>query len=315
MTAAIANGSELAEQYFAAVAVLDRRTVARVLAAWGVLDLADAQTSFGVDVLPVMIAALVEAQEVAADLGARYVARDASDQGAGPGERLNPRGFAGLASDGRSLAGLLAQPLIQTFMAVRAGASPVSALDAGAQSLDRIVTTQVQDAARTAEATAITGNRSITGYVRTVEPKACGRCVILAGRFYRWNAGFLRHPACRCDHRPMVREIEPQDPRTLFDSMSAEDQARAFTAAGAEAIRLGADPARIVNARRGMSTTVSAPGRQIRSRVTVVGGQRVFTTTVLAKRGRVRLMPESILELATDREDAIRLLRFHKYIF
>ena len=95
---------------------------------------------------------------------------------------------------------------------------------------------------------------------------------------------------------------------------------RAFTKAGAEAIRLGADPAKVVNARRGMSTATSASGRELLVRREVLG-QKVFTTTegtgktrAARRKAPVRLMPESALALATDRADAIRLLELHGYI-
>jgi hypothetical protein len=168
--------------------------------------------------------------------------------------------------------------------------------------LDEIVTTQVHDAARESEHVALAANTELAGYLRVVEPAACGRCVILAGRFYRWNDGFLRHPRCRCSNRPLTRESEPQDPRELFNQMSAADQVQAFGADGARAIRDGADPSRVVNARRGMSTTR-------------VNGQDLATTVALAKRRQIRLMPEAIYQLAKDRDDAIRLLKFHQFIF
>jgi hypothetical protein len=97
---------------------------------------------------------------------------------------------------------------------------------------------------------------------------------------------------------------EPQDPREQFDAMTRAEQDHSFTVAGAEAIRLGADPARVVNARAGMATVK-------------VYGQNVQATTVLAggKKAPVRLMPASILKLADgDRVEAERLLRLHQFI-
>jgi hypothetical protein len=317
---------------FAELAGLDRRTVAQLLALWALLDLNDMQGSFEADVLPDAATVMVEAQAEAAQIGSDYVDDTAAALGARPFARVSPWGFAGTASDGRSLMSLLAQPFIQSLNAISIGAPAPMALEFGAIALDRIATTQIQDAGRTSEAVAIAATPDITGYLRFVEPGACGRCVILAGRFYKWNDGFDRHPKCRCSHRPLSRESEPQTPLELFNAMSAADQARAFTKAGAEAIRLGADPALVINARRGMSK--AANGRLTRQQVM---GQRVFTTTEgTTKRGLAfqrlggklvkgrdsryrrtnvtRLMPESILEVATSREDAMRLLRLHAYI-
>lgn len=105
-----------------------------------------------------------------------------------------------------------------------------------------------------------------------------------------------------------------------FSSLSESEQDRSFTGAGAKVIREGADPTRVVNARRGMEK--SQGGRLARRDVF---GQRVFTTTEsttkrgLASRRRtgrkstVRLMPESLVEIAEDPADLARLLRVHGY--
>lgn len=83
--------------------------------------------------------------------------------------------------------------------------------------------------------------------------------------------------------------------------MSAAEQDRIFTKAGAEAIRLGADMAQVVNARSGMYT---AEGRSL-------------TRTAARTRGRrgVRLMPAQIIrEAKGDRAVVQRLLKVHGYI-
>jgi hypothetical protein len=83
--------------------------------------------------------------------------------------------------------------------------------------------------------------------------------------------------------------------------MTPEQQDAAFTKAGAEAIRDGADMGQVVNARRGMTTAS-------------VGGQTVLATTVNARR-RVRLMPEAVYQAANgDRDEAIRLLKLNGYL-
>src|SRR5699024_7380691 len=96
------------------------------------------------------------------------------------------------------------------------------------------------------------------GYVRMVNPGACDRCIILAGKYYANNEGFLRHPNCYCFHvqtNPKAAEAEGliTDPYDYFSSMSEEEQNKRFTKAGAQAIRDGADINQVVNAREGMS--------------------------------------------------------------
>lgn len=298
---------------FARVALLDRWASRAMLAAWAALDLDDLQGSFAGDVLPVALDALETAQLEAADIGAEYVDAVADRENVDRGPSVRASQFAGVASDGRSLTGLLTQPLIDLFTALAVGVQAPVAMQRSRVWVDEATTTQVHDAARESEHVAFTANTEIAGYLRVVEPKACGRCVVLAGRFYRWNDGFLRHPSCRCSNQPLTRESKPQEPREEFNKLSPEDQVRAFGVDGARAIRDGADPSRVVNARRGMSTTTN--GRKVRVNAF---GQQVFTTTELAKgrKAPIRLMPQSIYELANgDRDEAIRLLRVHKYIF
>lgn len=140
------------------------------------------------------------------------------------------------------------------------------------------------------------------------------------------------------------------DPTAYFRSLSESDQNRIFTNSGAEAIRLGADPGQVVNARAGMSTAQvqsRGPGDRWtakgRLEARTVYGQQVFTTTEGATRRGLayrsmrdnrrnvspdiriagdryarsrapRLMPESILAIADDRADAIRLLKLNGYL-
>jgi hypothetical protein len=40
------------------------------------------------------------------------------------------------------------------------------------------------------------GQKTSIGWIRVLDPPSCGRCAILAGRFYKWSDGFLRHPNC-----------------------------------------------------------------------------------------------------------------------
>jgi len=194
--------------------------------------------------------------------------------------------------------------------ALRGGLLSARAMTAGLLSLDMIVRTQVADAGRVADGVALTARPRLGGYVRVLSPPSCSRCAILAGRWYRWNQGFLRHPRCDCRHLPSAEAdggTLTTSPRRYFESLSEAEQRRVFTVAGARAIRDGADLSQVVNARRGMTTTV-------------VGGRRLRTTTESTTRrgvrpGRPRLMPEEIYRIAgDDRDEAIRLLSQHGYL-
>lgn len=243
-------------------------------------------------------------QTAAAASSGAYVDAVANEYGlrANAAGRVRPVSFAGVASDGRPLPSLLAQPPITALRAIQGGASPAEALASGRLSLDMIVRTQVADAGRVADGVAIAARPQLTGYVRMVVGKTCSRCLILAGKRFRWNQGFQRHPRCDCRHIPVAEDIRGSgrtDPKAAFRAMSVAEQDRVFTRAGAQAIREGADMNQVVNARRGMTSA----------------GTTTESTTRHGVARKGRLMPEAIYAQAgDDRDEAIRLLRQHAYI-
>ena len=239
----------------------------------------------------------------------------------------------GAASDGRSLGTLLTIP------------------DLTGWQFDQIVQTQLSDVARHAAAIERAVRAEVTTYVRALNLPSCGRCVVLAGRPSSSATPFRRHPRCDCYAVPTTQakaRWHVTAPRDAFDAMSRAEREKSFTKAGAEAIKLGADPQTVVNARRGMNTAQprgAYAGTQTRvNRRGEVLGERpqfryaangrlvrdragLYTTTESSMRRGLarqrmsaegvtgpRLMPESILEIAEDRDDAIRLLRAYGYI-
>lgn len=290
----------LAHQRDRARLVRDLAREARRL--WRQIDPADIRASWRPLAARLLIG-LTGAQLVAAQPADAYADETLAAQNVDTAAegRLIPRTLAGIASDGRSLATLLEQPPIGALTALANGASQARALATGYASLDMIVRTQIADAGRVADGIALSVRPQAIGYTRMVVGNSCARCIVLAGRVYRWNKGFQRHPCCDCVHVPTGRGGYDliTDPRRTFDAMPAAEQDQVFTKAGAQAIREGADMARVVNARRGMYT---ADGRLLT--------REAITTT-----GRsIRLMPEQIYRDATDRNDAVRLLRLHGYI-
>lgn len=258
---------------------------------------------------------LVAAQRTAAGSADAYVNAilaaqniDNASQGAVSAEQLS-----GIASDGRALDTLLYQPVFTAKEALAKGISEPRAMAAGLVHLEAIIGTQIADAGRVAAGVALTSRKQATGYVRMVVGKTCSRCIVLAGRWYRWSAGFQRHPRCDCVHIPSRENLAGDlrtDPDQAFKAMSRAGQDKVFTAAGAQAIRDGADISQVVNARRGVTTAS-------------VGGRRVLTTTEGVSRsglagqrlqGRMRLMPEQIYQIAKSRDEALRLLRSHGYL-
>lgn len=220
---------------------------------------------------------------------------------------VNPHAFAGVASDGRSLFGLLYRPAVAFKIAMSRGNSLQRSMAVGQATLDMAVRTQILDAGRVADGVAIAA-RPRVGYIRTLRGRGCSRCAVLAGRYYKYNSGFRRHPRCKCIHVPakganaVRREGLLSDPREFFDSLTPEEQDRIFTKDGAQAIRDGADISQVVNARRGMTTAGT----------TTEGTARGFAGHRL--QGVERLMPETIYRIARSREETIDLLRLHGYI-
>jgi hypothetical protein len=261
--------------------------------AWRQVDPAKISATWAVQI-PALLAALTAGQRAAASTADGYL--DAQDL---PGDaRVNPAAFAGVASDGRDLRSLFAMPGIVTLEAIAEGRPLNRAMAAGGALAELAAHTQVADAGRVADLTGMAG-RGSPGFVRMVVGATCSRCIVLAGRWYRWNAGFDRHPKCDCVGIPAAEnDIDLRtDPKQVFGSMTAAEQDQVFTKAGAQAIRDGADMAKVVNARRGMQTASDG---------------RLYTTEAAGK--RPRLMPEQIFREAEDRDDAIRLLRLHGYI-
>lgn len=250
--------------------------------------------------------AIEEIQYQAAVLGAGYGASTLAAQGtySAPSSFVNPSGFAGSAPDGRSLSGLLYSPVTQVKAAIAGGAQPVAALRTGREVLDRNVQTMVADTGRAAASVDIAA-RPKTGYVRMLTLPSCPRCVILAGKFFRWNAGFRRHPRCDCRHIPSTENIAGDvttDPYEYFRSLDAEAQDKAFGKPAAAAIRDGADIFQVVNADRG----------------TKPGG--LITTEGTSRRGNFgrgrppRLTPEGIYSQGLPRDETLRLLERNGYI-
>lgn len=270
--------------------------------AWARIDPGSIARSW-VQLLDQPVAAVAGAQQLAASGADAYVTAVLAAQnleGVEAGTVVASR-LAGIASDGRPLATLLYRPAVQTLQAIGAGATPTRALQAGRLALDMIVRTQVADAGRVATGVAITA-RPLAGYTRMLSGKSCSRCVVLAGKWYRWNAGFQRHPRCDCVHVPTTRpgaRALIRSSRGYFDSLSPAEQDRTFTKAGAAAIREGADVGQVVNSRRGMTAAGTTTESTTRAGVARPG----------------RLMPEEIYRRSDgDRTEALRLLQLHGYL-
>lgn len=313
-----------------------QRTTATLLAVmrrlWRRMDGARFDESWAQISAPLLLAVL-QAQQAAADRAAEFVPAVLDelnievDQDGDP----IPGSVVGVAGDGRPVESLLVGGKIAAKRAVAEGATSSAALGVGGRWLEMALQTLMSDTGRAVESLGVAA-RPRVGYVRMLNPPSCPRCVVLAGKFYRYNRGFLRHPRCDCRHIPSRESTAGDlrvDPDRYFRSLSAQQQDAAFGVAGAQAIRDGADIGQVVNARRGMSTAQ------------VYGRELVVTTEGVTRRGIAydamrragyaqrdtdvrsgryfqarapRPMPESLYQIAENRADALRLLRLYGYL-
>ena len=294
-----------AKKHYRDMFALQALAVAAAARAWRRVDTTDIRASWrdqSENLVPVLSGAQLQAANAGASYGAMSLV-ESSGVWRPPSGFVDPQGFAGRTAKGVSWSSVLAVPAITALARIKDGARLDDAMQSGLLQLKRIAGTEVIDAARTA-AGADVASRTGVGYIRLINAPSCKDCAVLAGRFYRWNAGFLRHPNCQCVHVPATSQAVEAghtegfftDPYEYFQSLSPEDQDKVFGVSQAEAIRDGSDIYRVVNAQRGTSTAGD-------------------TTTALSSRyGAGRLTPEGIYRQAGSREEALRLLESNGYI-
>ncbi|MGY1773513.1 VG15 protein [Blastococcus sp. SYSU D00813] len=291
---------------------------------WAQFDPANINASFAA-MLQQLGSVLAAGQVAAARQASDYVPALLGELGLDDGRPqgvIRPPAFVG-SSSGVTLAETLDTVRLRALHAAAEGQDPA---EAGLRLLTGVARTQIADAARLATSTEIAVRPWVTGWVRMINPPACDRCILLAGRFYLWSDGFERHEGCDCRHIP-ADEDHADDLRTspdaYFRSLTEDEQNRAFGKNRAQAIRDGADLSQVVNSRSGVRTA-QVYGRPLRITSSGTSARGAFGRQQrdLAKRNgsryRVsktpRLTPESLYKIAKNRDDAIRLLRYYAYI-
>ncbi|WP_159944800.1 MULTISPECIES: hypothetical protein [unclassified Nocardiopsis] len=207
--------------------------------------------------------ALADAQRDVALLALAYLAAhaDALEVPDAPGVPvLNiEAAVVGRSQTGRDLLDVLDHAQLAARSFIWGGMAPDAAWARSRSILERTVSTEVGDAAREVMNTGVALDDRITGYERLVTLPACDRCLVLAGRFYRYTEGFARHPRCEgCVHVPTYHvpglgviggvpaEHNPDD---LAASLSPEERRAVFGPEGAEAIESGAGVSPVVQGR------------------------------------------------------------------
>lgn len=243
----------------------------------------------------------------------------------------NIQELVGLTGAGLPVYESLSVATIRAKQAVAENLTPVQALESAGTWLSMATSTILADTMRSAES--IGRYTRNVGYVRMVNGGACGRCVVLAGKHFKTNQGFLRHPRCRCTHIPANENIAGDwqtEPRAYFDSLTPEQQVKLMGGkANAQAVIDGADMGRLINAYRPnagmrlaqMGSVRVVDGMKFSNRESVAvffGTKRSATTGRRLREVSVstprRLMPETIAQLAKDDADRIRLLKRHGWI-
>ena len=241
---------------------------------------------------------------------------------------VSAREFAGVAPDGRRLDSLLYSSVVHA----REKYSKVDEqLESGRKWLAMLAHTAVADAGRGATQAQIVATPR-AGYLRMVSPPCCQRCAVLAGKFFRWNEGFRRHPNCDCTHVPTTGKA----PAGYVDSIDPA-QVHDLTEAQRQAIEDGADFNQVVNAyrrrtkdregymstsegttRRGWSSyvrrEVARQRQEIAAETVKASGPRGAVSAYPVRRTERRLTPEAIYRAAESREEAVRLLALNGYI-
>jgi hypothetical protein len=344
--------SELALDHQRSRIDLDQTTSNQVLAIWNTANLAFLDESWDA-LAPHMTDTVWDAQVTAARQSIAYLDQMADVQDFDADKAtLVPEAFGGIVLDGRELAPSMYSSVTTTKTLIGAGMGAAQAFQSGAAFLSTIVKSAVADMGRQSDSVLATG-KGWTRYVRVVNPGACSRCAILAGKS-DYKTAFKRHPACKCTSAPIEGDDAAPVPKGLFDSPDAyfdsltkAEQDRIFTNAGAEAIRDGASAQSVVSARRGAplrpggiiprESGLGAPlgyradGSAIQVFATNEGttargafGQSEIRRTNEYKKAAtdryrrtktLRLMPETIYQMADgDHAKAVELLRKYGYL-
>lgn len=245
---------------------------------------------------------VVTAGQAAAAAGAAGVVAatliETGQDGGDPAGTVNPAVFAGTASDGWDLGTLLDRAPIIAKAQIAGGADVVGSLAVAGRWLTMTALTQVADAGRETIAADIGNHPKVTGYVRMLNPPSCSRCVVLAGKWYRWNTGFARHNRCDCVHIPSTENRAGDfrtDPYAYFRSLTEAGQEQVFGRSEARAIRDGGDIFRVVNVQqRGLAAVTSRQARRYGA--------------------PTRLTVDDIYRTAGTRANALTMLQQHGYI-
>jgi hypothetical protein len=313
--------------YYRAQQRIVRVAVDQAQTAWRQLDPREASASWVEEVRPQVVTAVEEAQQESAALAPLYIAGTLLAAGAvsAPLALLVASAFVGLAANGLLISALMDFAFGYYRRAKAADVPETEARALGLAKLLTYVSTETDDTARLAVHVGAVVEPEIAGYERVVTLPACGRCILLSGRLYRYSTGFLRHPRCDCSMRPVTSEQwreggTSRSPQALFDGMTRAQQDKAFGKGEAAAIRAGADIGRVVNARRAGQVYVAGGYELTREAITSRGiGRQLGALAKQGGRYRRSQVPrptaaQLVNAMGGNQEELIRQLRRFGYL-
>ena len=254
-----------------------------------------------------LVAVVAGFQATAAVRGARYVPGALAEQGIDVDRFATP--------DARTLAGWTAYGAPLAPLLDRARRPAVAAFR-----FDRLVASQVQDAGRNGELLQMAVTPTATTYVRMLNQPSCSRCILLAGKKYRKNEGFQRHPLCDCTHVPTDDETGDDvrfDPPAYFRSLpTAEELAEQYPDLTVKMRReRGLYSQEDVFTKHGAALIRAAPESKQQYVMGRVVNTRWMKRSTAGDDRRRRAMPGDLVQRAGgDRVLLLRLMRANGYI-
>lgn len=248
---------------------------------------------------PQMVNVVETGRRAAVAVAAPYTSRVLAETGqaAEPIGRLNLDTFLESAPDGRSIPTLYDQAVVKSKLAVRSGLSTETALFAASQWLSMTTLTTLADTRRMVYGADIIQRPTLTGYTRMLNGPSCKDCIVLAGKWFRWNEGFERHPNCDCIHIATAENVEGDartDPYEMFKSMTPKEQEKTFGRSESRALREGADIYKVVNqSNRRLKTANSAIDKIYRN-----AGTRTNAVKMLREQGFILERGQVIVPLS-----------------
>lgn len=197
---------------------------------------------------------------------------------------LEGSAFLTAAPSGVAVATILDSTPIRAKQAIANGFTVAQSLATARQWLTSMSLTLMADTRREVYQADMGIRFNLSGYTRMVNMPSCRDCLILAGKWYRWNTGFDRHPHCDCTHIPANEDVAGDlttDPYKAFESMSRVEQEKMFGASAARAIRDGADIYKVY----GQTASKMRSANNRIDRIYRTAGHRTNAVKMLRERG------------------------------